>query len=209
MQDIESQTLALAGTIQAAALVEQLAKQGNAPSNAIKPLLSSIFVTNPSTTIDTYNSINNLEMGLDILREILQRYNSTKNPDCIRYTLSLLHLQKKLAKNDAMLKVLSDRIGRCEQQLKHFDILHENIIANLADIYADTLSTFTFRIQVRGSFDYLQQPRIANQIRALLLAGVRSVTLWRQVGGNRIQLMLNRNKLYEASDLLYQSIKHL
>ncbi len=209
MQDIESQTLALAGTIQAAALVEQLAKQGNAPSSAIKPLLSSIFVTNPNAAVDIYNDINNLEMGLDILREILQRYNSTKNPDCIRYTLSLLHLQKKLAKNDAMLNVLSDRIGRCEQQLKHFDILHENIIANLADIYADTLSTFAFRIQVRGSFDYLQQPRIANQIRALLLAGVRSVTLWRQVGGNRIQLMLNRNKLHEASDLLYQSIKHL
>jgi high frequency lysogenization protein len=209
MQDIESQTLALAGTIQAAALVEQLAKQGNAPSKAIQPMLSSIFITNPKSAVEIYDNVNNLEMGLGILKEILHRYNSTKNPDCIRYTLSLLHLQKKLSKNSAMLNVLSDRISRCEQQLNHFDVLHENIVANLADIYADTLSTFAFRIQVRGSFDYLQQPRIANQIRALLLAGVRSVTLWRQVGGNRIQLMINRNKLYEASDLLYQSTKQL
>ena len=77
---------------------------------------------------------------------------------------------------------------------------HDNVIANLGTLYTETLSTFRFRIQVNGDYNYLQQQRIANQIRALLLASVRSAILWRQVGGNRLQLLFYRKNIAEQVD---------
>lgn len=42
---------------------------------------------------------------------------------------------------------------------------------------------------------FLQQPNNAAKIRALLLAGIRSARLWRQLGGHRWQLVFSRSKL--------------
>ena len=46
---------------------------------------------------------------------------------------------------------------------------------------ADVLSTLRQRIQVHGDMRNLQQPNNASKIRALLLAGIRSARLWRQL----------------------------
>ena len=45
---------------------------------------------------------------------------------------------------------------------------------------------------VSGEPHHLSDPKNANKIRALLLAGMRSAVLWRQLGGNRLQLLLAR-----------------
>ena len=58
-----------------------------------------------------------------------------------------------------------------------------------------------------GDQGYLQQARIANQVRALLLAGIRSATLWRQVGGSRWQLIFQRKKLAQTVDRLLREAK--
>lgn len=42
------------------------------------------------------------------------------------------------------------------------------------------------------------------KIRALLLAGVRSAVLWRQVGGRRWQLFLWRNKFAKLAKKLIE-----
>ena len=85
-----------------------------------------------------------------------------------------------------------------ENQVSHFGLLHDNVMAALGGAYQDTLSTLRLRIQVHGDMRHLQQPDIANRIRALLLAGIRSARLWRQLGGHRWQLLLSRRKLLEA-----------
>ncbi|MDR6354241.1 CII-binding regulator of phage lambda lysogenization HflD [Pseudomonas psychrotolerans] len=74
---------------------------------------------------------------------------------------------------------------------------HENVIAACGGLYEDTLSTFKQRIQVHGEMRYLQQSATASRVRALLLAGIRSARLWRQLGGHRWQLVLNRRKLLD------------
>ncbi len=84
---------------------------------------------------------------------------------------------------------------------------HENVIAGLADIYTDTISTFSFRIQVMGEYQFLQQTRIANQIRTLLFAGVRSAVLWRQLGGNRLKAIYQRTAILETARSLHKEIQ--
>ena len=199
-QDI---TLALAGIFQATALVEQLAKTGYVPPEAYKCSIESILNMDPANTLDVYgNTTANLRVGLETMRELLQP-NSQKQRDTLRYGLGVLHLQKKLAGRKDMLKVIGSRLTQISQQAAHFDSLHENVIGNMGGLYSETLSTFRFRIQVNGDYNYLQQQRIANQIRALLLSAVRSAMLWRQVGGNRWQLLLNRKQLsYQVDELL-------
>ena len=105
-----------------------------------------------------------------------------------------------------MLGVIGSRLEQVAQQAQHFSSTHENVIANLGTLYTETLSTFRFRIQVNGDYNYLQQQRIANQIRALLLASVRSAILWRQVGGNRFQLLFYRKHIAEQVDNLLRRI---
>lgn len=188
-------TLALAGLFQAVALVEQTAKTGQATPEAFITSINSILDLNPDTSLDVYGGdIKNLRTGLELLNELLIK-NTPKHQDLIRYALGVLHLQKKLSVRKDMLNMIASRVEQARQQSQHFSNTHDNVIANLGSIYSDTLSTFRFRIQVKGDYNYLQQQRIANQIRALLLAAVRSAMLWRQLGGNRWQLIFQRKKI--------------
>lgn len=189
-------TLALAGLFQATMLVDQVAKSGQTPSEAFACSVNSILDLNPASTLAVYGGeASNLRLGLETMRDLLRNNNSPKLRDPLRYALGVLHLQKKLARRTDMLKVIASRVNQAAQQAEHFGATHENVVANLANLYAETLSTFRFRIQVNGDYNYLQQQRIANQIRTLLLAAVRSAILWRQLGGSRWQLLLQRKAL--------------
>ncbi len=202
----EDISLALAGIFQATALVEQLAKTGYLPSDAYRCSIESLFEMNPPDTRSVYGNLANLQLGLEVLRDTLEAKNQ-KHREALRYALGILHLQKKLSARKDMLGVLGSRLKQAAKQAEHFGSLHENVIGNLGDLYKETLSTFRFRIQVTGDQGYLQQARIASQVRALLLAGIRSATLWRQVGGNRWQLLLKRRKLAETVDQLLREAK--
>lgn len=202
-QDI---TLALAGLFQATAMVDQVAKTGQVPSEAFRCSMESVLDLNPTSTLDVYGgNLSNLRLGLEVMRDLL-RPASQLHREALRYGLGVLHLQKKLAGRRDMLNVIGSRIEQANQQAQHFSSTHDNVIANLGTLYTETLSTFRFRIQVNGDYNYLQQQRIANQIRALLLSAVRSAILWRQVGGNRWQLLFNRKDIAQTVDDLLRRL---
>ncbi|MBU2886416.1 high frequency lysogenization protein HflD [Gilvimarinus agarilyticus] len=201
-QDI---TLAAAGTLQATALVDQLARTGFIPSDAYHCSINSLFQTSPTDTLSVYGELANLRLGLETWRDLLQSNRQLQN-HTVRYSAGVLHLQGRLRKRKDMLQVISSRIDTAKHQAGHFGSTHDNVIANLADIYSDTLSRFRFRIQVAGEPTYLQQKRVANQVRALLLASVRSAMLWRQVGGSRLQILLQRKRLLAEAERLLQQI---
>jgi len=203
-KDLKEITLALAGIVQATILVEQIAKTGYVQPEAYKCAIESLLDLNPTSTLDVYGgSVQNLRLGLETLRDMLKGQH--KHQDAMRYCLGALHLQKRLAKNRPMLKLLGSRLEQAAQQAEHFSSIHENVISNLGDLYSATISTFRFRIQVMGDQNYLSQPRIAHQIRALLLAAIRSTTLWRQLGGNRWQLLLQRKAIANCVDELLRA----
>ncbi len=77
---------------------------------------------------------------------------------------------------------------------------------SISGIYQDTLSHQRFRIKVTGSAQHLQNSRNADIIRALLLAGIRAAFLWRQLGGHRWRLLLQRKKLLQASQNLSRGL---
>ncbi|GAM56239.1 hypothetical protein JCM19232_5254 [Vibrio ishigakensis] len=52
----------------------------------------------------------------------------------------------------------------------------------------------------------LQQTGVQAKVRALLLAGIRSAVLWRQVGGKRRHLIFSRKKMVEQAEILLARI---
>jgi high frequency lysogenization protein len=106
-----------------------------------------------------------------------------------------------------MVEKIRKGIELATQRLDHFPMLHENILAQLADIYAETVSTLQPRIMVQGEPLHLQNQDNINLIRALLLAGIRAALLWRQCGGSRRQLLFGRRKIGVRVEQLLQEAK--
>ncbi|NMS48432.1 high frequency lysogenization protein HflD, partial [Vibrio parahaemolyticus] len=119
-----------------------------------------------------------------------------------RYIISLMALERKLSsRNDAMSQ-LGDRIQMAKRQSEHFELLDDQMISNLASIYLDVVSPIGPRIQVTGTPSVLQQTASQHKVRALLLSGIRSAVLWRQVGGKRRHLIFGRKKMVEQAQIL-------
>jgi len=47
--------------------------------------------------------------------------------------------------------------------------------------------------------EHLKNEHVANRIRALLLAGIRSAVLWYQLGGRRWRLVIYRKRIEETA----------
>lgn len=194
LKTLTHQVIALAGIAQAAALVQQLATTGKTDEQALETTLGSLLKTDSDTVLEIYgNDLANLRLGLNQLKAQLTGYEIAY-PDQARYAASMVFLEKQLSDQPAMLKTISIGIERAKAQTEHFHLLHENVLANLGDIYLQTISRLQPRIMVNGVPDYLSRPDVANKIRACLLGGIRSAMLWKQCGGRRWKFLLFRQK---------------
>ncbi|KTT03940.1 DNA repair protein [Pseudomonas oryzihabitans] len=198
MNRTQEQLIALGGVFQAAVLVDQLARTGQVPEEPLACLLGSLLVRDPGSTLEVYGgSVTPLREGLGALSSTLERNPNSLQREPLRYALAMTALERKLEKRGDLLDLIGRRLTQIQSQVEHFGVAHENVIAACGGLYEDTLSTFKQRIQVHGEMRYLQQSATASRVRALLLAGIRSARLWRQLGGHRWQLMLNRRKLLD------------
>lgn len=202
---ITNRVLALAGLVQAAKLITRLSTLGHCDIQPFTTSIDSIFKIDSNTVSEIYGGIGTLQMGLQELIHLLTNNREPKNRDIIRYVLALIHLERKLSKNPEMLSLIGTGIARAHTQAQYFSTTHDNVLANLAGIYTDTLSTFSFRIYITGLPLYLNQTHCLNKIRALLLSGIRSAVLWHQLGGRRWQLLITRSSILNtARDMTQQ-----
>lgn len=200
-------SIALAGLLQACAQVEQLAKTGYLKTDEFETAVNSLHITSPSNVLEVFGSVAALQTGLEKLEHMLSNYRRSPSTDLFRYALGVMHIQKRLAKRPDVLSVIGNRLERAKLQAEHFGPAHDNTVSNIADIYSDTISKFQYRIQVTGNYNYLQQDRVANQVRTLLLAAIRASTLWRQIGGSRWQFIFHRAAILEACHELIREAK--
>ncbi|GMQ89393.1 MAG: high frequency lysogenization protein HflD [Gammaproteobacteria bacterium] len=201
-------TLAFAGILQALHLVQQIATGKPYDLDAFQSSLNSILLIDAPSVVDVYGGVSGVTAGLRLIQAQLISGQRIPDMELSRYLIVLLHLERKLSKRADLLDALGEGIKRAQDQTGHFTINHPNLLSNLADTYANTVSTLKPRIMVSGDPGRLTDTSVANQIRALLLAAMRSAVLWRQCGGSRLQLLLERRKLTEtATALLKDNIK--
>lgn len=199
-------TLALAGILQSLHSVQQIARHGNAPSDVIATSLASIFKTNPQSTEDVYGGIDKLYPGIYLLNQQLSKKRYQADHELLRYLINIMYLEQRLKKRPKLLTQIAEQIKQLEQQAEDFSSHHPDIITRLADIYLNTVSTITPRIQIRGEETHLRQAENIERVRALLLAGIRSAVLWRQMGGNRLHLLFYSRQLLQETQTLLQRL---
>ena len=205
LNTITNQTIALAGIAQAAALVQQLATKGSCDPIALETSIASIMKIDSDSVIDVYGSLTGLNLGLTQLNTQMTGYKIV-NPEQARYSASLIFIENQLSEHKNLLKIIQTGVIKAQSQSEYFGLLHENVFANLSEVYQNTVSTLQPRIMVNGEQNYLSRTEVSSKIRACLLAGIRSAILWRQCGGTRWKFLFYRKKIQAELQLLLKQI---
>lgn len=196
---LSTQIIALAALCQALKLVQQVARSSELDKEALSLILQSVAVIDAERPLQIYgDDAANLQDGFKLIVDQLGD-KPQKDVELTRYIVGVLALERRLAKTPANLARLGDKLQHLQRQLQHFSVLDDNMLANLADIYADCISSLGGRIQIYGQPELLKQPAVQHKVRALLLAAVRAAVLWRQAGGSRLNFIFKRRKLVEQA----------
>lgn len=201
----KQQAVALAAVFQASNQVYKLAYNGVSDKEKMSFSMSTLLNQNPDSLDQLYGSIENLEDGLDSMKLFLENANNVSEPkykEVISYVMSSIHLASKLSNDNQLLTKIDDGIDNARQQADHFSITHDNVYSNVGSLYQDTISNMRLRIQVMGSAVYLQQSAVAARIRCMLFAAIRNAFLWRQFGGKRRHLLLQRKAFLKVLNQL-------
>ncbi len=201
------QVLAFAGVWQAVKQVQQVARSGNLDADVFEASINTLFVTDPDTTEEVYGSIKAMTIGLETILEQFGDATNHRDMELTKYVISLMHLERKLDREPELMDKVGNGIELAKSQSQHFgSVTHENVIASLAETYANTISTLQPKVIVQGEQGYLSNSNNAAKVRALLLAGIRSAVLWYQCGGRRLTLLFSRKKLLnQTKELLNET----
>ncbi len=196
------QVLALAGVFQATELVRQAAHHGTWSGYAATTCLESLFRLEADTAEDVFGGKSQVRLGLETLAAVLG--GDKRHTESLQYTVGLMQLQRQFLRQHAMQKTVGARLAGIADMgadLPQHD-RQDQQAAEIATLYAETLSTLSPRIVVHGRPQYLQNERTVSWVRTLLFAGLRSAVLWRQVGGGRFSLLFGRKKALEQAHRL-------
>ncbi len=201
----EYQNIALAAIAQCASLVETLAITGKAPQNEMIASINPLLMVDSNSVEDIYPRLSDLSLGLLTIQEIFSNDRGHKNVDIARYTLGMLLLRNKLAASQQMQDTVRQRLAginplefvdeTADEQAKTQLMYQDRTFEQLANLYQDTISKLSYRIQVQGKLENLKNENVANRIRTLLLGGIRSAVLWYQLGGRRWRLAFYRKRI--------------
>jgi len=196
---IDDRVLALAGIAQALQQVRRIAETGHSEASVVRTAIDSVFRIDADSPQGVYGSAANVAPGL----RLLHNYFRSQGQDDIlpRLALAVLQLERRFVREHAVVDQVSEGIARARRQaLALNDSAHPDVLASLGGLYADTISHLKPRVMVQGNPHYLGQAGVVAEIRALLLAAVRSAVLWRQTGGQYWDFLLSRKAMIEAVD---------
>jgi len=200
---LKERTLALAGVMQSAELVHQISTNGQCSQHAAQASLGSVFAMSPGDTESIFGGVTGVRLGLSLLAETFGPSSQSANIRTLHYALALLKLGSRVMRQPKRQRALGEAIALIETAWTQSDEpLDPSVTAQLADAYQRHISTLSFRIRVQGNPAILKNDDKIALIRALLLAGIRSVFLWRQLGGNQWRLLIDRKAMVNEAERL-------
>ena len=201
--------IALAGLIQAVRLVQQTATGRSRDNAALDACLAGLFNTDPASVDTVFDGLGGIQAGLETALDQISSQRGRRDLELTRYAITILYLERKLARQPAMLEHIRAVIDKTRGQAESQDMTHPDVFASLADAYKHTVSTLRPQVLVNGNPGILGNQDNQNLIRTLLLAAIRAAVLWRQCGGRRLTLLLRRKALQEALESLLNEVKQI
>ena len=203
---LQQQVIALAGVVQAARMVDQVAKTGSHPTAFFEASLRSLFAFDAPTVDAVYGNIQGVKLGL---RSVVDMLTDATNQDHVAmgaYVRGLLKLEEQFAKRPDLQEVVASRLGHVNFKAQHFSDDAVELAASISAIYQDTISHLPYRIKVKGNVQHLEQTKNADLVRTILLAGLRSAHLWRQLGGRSRHFLFKGGKLAATAEELSKQL---
>jgi high frequency lysogenization protein len=201
-----NQAIALAGLAQATDLVRQIAVNGSIDANAMEAMVTSVLKLESESIEDIYGGLSGIQPGLRVLRSQLSGNSGEFDRIQGRYAASLIFLESKLEKSPEMQRQVQTGVKAAITVVEELPLLHQDVMAKLAETYEATLSKIRPHVMVQGNQKHLTNPANINKIRTLLLAGIRSAMLWHQSGGSRWKLLLGRKQLLAETERLLKQV---
>ncbi|MFK3648712.1 high frequency lysogenization protein HflD [Lysobacter enzymogenes] len=198
MAELSERVLALAGLAQALAQVRRIADTGQANASVLQTSLDSVFRIDASSPSAVYGSTAQLRPGLVLVQDYFS--SRIKDEHLPRLGLAVLQLERRFVRDGEMTDKVLRGIREQADNAQRLGSAHPDVIAALGTLYADTLSHLRPRVLVQGNPHYLGQPGVVAEVRAVLLAAVRSAVLWRQLGGSYWDLVLRKRAMVDSID---------
>lgn len=183
--------IALSGVFQGAQLARDIAHTGACDSSALNASRATLFEFNPASVSAVFGGPTGAAVGLNTLHRQLAQ-PTRRDIEVSRYVIALLHLSDRLRTNTTQMQGLGSDLEALARRIEHLDPDLRAQDEQLSQIYQERISPLGRRIMVSGDPEHLQKTDNPARIRVVLLAGVRAAVLWRQAGGRKWQLLLQR-----------------
>ncbi len=195
---MKDRTLALAGMMQGLRLVQSIARSGQTDESDLAASLASVFRIDAASAEAVYGSAHLMRTGLETLVGQI-RGGEQRDGTLGKMAMTVLNVERQLHARADLLHTLQEGIAEAQRQREHFGVTHPTVIARMGELYANSVSRLPTRVLVQGDPNLLQQEAIVAQVRAGLLAAVRSAVLWRQLRGSYWDFLLRRRAMLDAA----------
>lgn len=196
MSAMDDRVLALAGLLQALRQVRQIAETGQADADVVGTALDSVFRIDAASPADVYGGEAAVGPGLQLLQDYFG--SQVQDEQLPRLALAVLQLERRFAREDVTARKVHEGILAVAPSAERLGSGHPDVLSALGSLYAETVSHLRPRVMVQGNPHYLGQANVVAEIRAVLLAALRSAVLWRQLGGSLWDFVLRRRDIAEA-----------
>lgn len=206
MKNIRSESIALAALFQCCTQINRIAHTGYCDEQAVSTLFRALLVTDPNTIDDIYK-ISELKTGFRGLIEGFSAEGITDNSanELVKLAMQVISLTDRIVRNTSLYNRLSNEIDKLKDQIekacpdflegKTSVVLSKENVEKFAQLYQSLISPNFSKLLIFGEERFLSSTENQNRIRALLLAGIRAVVLWNQVGGKKLYLMFRRKEI--------------
>ena len=116
MNQIENQTLALAGMFQAATLVNELALHGNCDQAEFDCSFASLFTIDAPTTREALGDLTCLARGFAAMGDYLGGENRSPGRNIAYYLLSMLKLSTQVLRDEELAEKIAGRVAHYRSQ---------------------------------------------------------------------------------------------
>ena len=195
---IEERVLALAGLAQALRQVRQIAETGPADTAVLQTATDSVFRLEADTPVEVYGDERALAPGMQLRLDYFTSGTEGRDELLPRLAFAVLQLERRFVREGATAQKVQEGLLALAPDAQRLGSTHPEVLGALGTLYADTVSHLRPRVMVQGNPHYLGQAAIVSEIRAVLLAALRSAVLWRQLGGSLWDFVIRKRAMVGA-----------
>ncbi len=187
------QIVGMAGAVLAAQQALAIARSGRAEPSASELVIGGTLKIDAESAADIYGGPEALRPALVALRDFMSARE--RDPILVRTLFVLMQVERNFAGRPDMAIQVAEGIRGAAAQVGSNGGTSVGAVPRLGELYALTISQLTPRVMIPGDPELLARPAVVTAVRAHLLAALRGVVLWRQMGGSRVGLVFGWRSL--------------